>query len=48
MNMDLNLSHKENYIPPDSHIILNNYTFNEAVKYDKRELCVIFYIFALS
>ena len=48
MNMDLNLSSHENYIPPESNIILNNYTFKEALKYDKRELCVIFYIFALS
>ena len=48
ININLNLSRGENYIPPDSHIILNNYTFQEAVKYDLRELCVIFYIFILS
>jgi hypothetical protein len=48
INIKLNLSRGENYIPPDSHIILNNYTFQEAVKYDLRELCVIFYIFLLS
>jgi hypothetical protein len=46
--MDLNLSRNKIYYPPDSHIILNNYTFEEAIKYDKRELCVIFYIYALS
>ena len=48
MNIDLNLIHNKNYIPPDSYIILNNYTFEEALKYDKRQTCEIFYIFALS
>ena len=48
INLDLNLSRNKKYIPPDSHIILNNYTFEEAIVYDKRETCVIFYIFALS
>ena len=46
--MDLNLARNKNYIPPDSHIILNNYTFEEAKKYDLRQTFVIFYIFALS
>ena len=48
MNIDLNLIHNKNYIPPESHIILNNYTFEEAIKYDKRQICEVFYIFALS
>ena len=48
INIDLNLSRIKNYIPPDSHIILNNYTFEEAVKYDRRQTCVIFYIYALA
>ena len=48
ININLNLSHGEKYIPPESHIILNNYTFEEAVKYDLRQVCVIFYIFILS
>ena len=48
INIDLNLSRNEEYIPPDSHIILNNYTFEEASEYDLREVCVLFYIFALS
>lgn len=48
ININLNLSRGEKYVPPDSHIILNNYTFQEAVKYDLRQLCVIFYIFILS
>ena len=48
INIQLNLSGNHKNIPPDSHIILNNYNFKEAVKYDLRELCVIFYIFALA
>ena len=48
ININLNLSRNKKYVPPDSHIILNNYTFKEAVKYDLRHLCVIFYIFILS
>ena len=48
INIDLNLYRNKTYIPPDSHIILNNYTFKEAIKYDKRQTCEIFYIFALS
>ena len=48
INMDINLSRNKKYIPPDSNIILNNYTFKQTVKYDKRETCVVFYIFALS
>ena len=48
IDLNLNLSKNKKYIPPDSHVILNNYTFEEAVKYDKRQLCVIFYIFALN
>ena len=46
--MNLNLISNKKYIPPDSHIILNNYTFEETIKYDLRQTCVIFYIFALS
>ena len=48
ININLNLSRHQKYIPPESHIILNNYNFEEAIKYDLRQLCVIFYIFALS
>ena len=48
INIDLNLSRHKKHIPPESNIILNNYTFSEARKYDLRQLCVIFYIFALS
>ena len=48
INIDINLYHHNIYIPPESHIILNNYTFEEAIKYDKRQICLIFYIFILS
>ena len=48
ININLNLSRDEKYVPPDSHIILNNYTFQQAIKYDLRQVCVIFYIFILS
>ena len=48
INIDLNLYSHKKYIPLNSHIILDNYTFQEAIKFDLRELCEIFYIFALS
>ena len=48
INMDLNLSRNEKYTPPDSHIILNNYTLEEAFAYDLRTLCEVFYIYALA
>jgi hypothetical protein len=46
--MNINLNRDQNFIPPNSNIILNNYIFEEAIKYDKRQLCEIFYIFALA
>lgn len=48
IKMNINLNRDQNFIPPNSNIILNNYTFEEAIKYDKRQLCEIFYIFALA
>ena len=48
INMDLNLHRNKKYIPPDSNVILNNYTFQEALKYEDRQICEIFYIFVLS
>ena len=48
INIDLNLYRHKEYIPIESHIILNNYTFEEAKQYGQRQLCLIFYIFALS
>ena len=37
-----------NYEPINSNYILTNYDFNEAIKYDKRSFCRIFYIFLIS
>ena len=35
------------YIPNNSGHVLNIYEFKEAVQYDKRNLCTIFYIFLI-
>ena len=45
-----NLNNKKNkdYTPQNSSHILNNYTYEEAIKYDMRSICIIFYIFLLS
>ena len=48
ISIDLNFSRKKKYTPQDSHITLYNYTMEEAMKYDRRQLCEIFYIFLLS
>jgi len=48
ISINLNLSRKKNYFPQNSYITLYNYTMEESFKYDKRQLCVIFYIFLLS
>ena len=45
INIDLNKKEKEQYIPKSSNIILNNYTFEEAIKYDLRSICAILYIY---
>ena len=39
---------KRTYSPQNSYQILDNYTFQEAIKYDLRSICVIYYIFLLS
>ena len=44
----ININHIENYTPQDSYQSLHNYTFEEAIKYDKRSICKIFYIYLLS
>ena len=44
----INLNQKNKIIPNNSRHVLNNYTFEEAIKYDMRSLCEIFYIFLLS
>ena len=44
----INLNNKKEYTPTTSNYILNNYTYEEAIKYDMRSICQIFYIFLLS
>ena len=44
----INLYHKNKNIPNTSRHILNNYTYEKAIKYDMRATCEIFYIFLLS
>ena len=44
----INLNHKNKNIPNTSRHILNNYTYEKAIKYDMRATCEIFYIFLLS
>ena len=46
--ININLNNIKDYSPKNSYHILNNYTFDEAVKYDMRSVCAIFYIFLLS
>ena len=46
--ININLNNKEKYNPKKSLNILNNYTFDEAIKYDMRSILAIFYIFLLS
>ena len=45
----INISeNKIKYFPKDSNQTLHNYTFNEAIKYDGRNIFRIFYIYLLS
>ena len=46
--INININNIKEYIPSNSYYILNNYTFEEAIKYDMRSICAIFYIFLLS
>jgi len=46
ININLNRIKKDR--PKDSLVILNNYTFEEAIQYDMRSVFEIFYIFLLS
>ena len=46
--ININLKNIKDYSPKNSYHILNNYTFEEAVEYDMRSVCAIFYIFLLS
>ena len=44
----INLNNYKKYIPMDSNQSLHNYTFDEAIKYDKRHIFRIAYIYLLS
>jgi hypothetical protein len=47
--ININVNSKDrNIVPNESNKILNNYTFKEAIQYDHRSFCRIFYIFLLS
>ena len=46
--ININLNKRGNYTPQSSNKILNNYTFEEAIKYDYRSICLIYYIILLS
>ena len=44
----INILHMKKYNPKDSNQTLHNYTFQEAIRYDKRSIFKIFYIYLLS
>ena len=44
----INLNDIKNYFPENSNQSLHNYTFNEAIKYEKRNIFRIAYIYLLS
>ena len=46
--ININLNKRDKYVPQESKQILNNYTFEEAIKYDYRSICLIYYIILLS
>ena len=46
--ININLNNIKGYTPKSSTHILNIYSFEEAINYDMRAVCVIFYIFLLS
>ena len=46
--ININLNNIKEYTPKNSFHILNNYTFEEAILYDMRSVCTIFFIFLLS
>ena len=48
ININLNLRKNINNNPRSSNRILNNYNYEEAIEFDKRSLCGIFYIYLLS
>ena len=48
ININVNELNKKTYIPNLSEQILNIYNFQEALKYDKRSFCTIYYIFLIA
>ena len=48
ITINLNKKNQKDYFPQQSTRILNNYTFEEAMKYDQRGLCEIYFIYLLS
>ena len=46
--ININLNDIKNSSSQDSYQTLHNYTFEEAIKYDKRSIFKIFYIYLLS
>ena len=48
ISINLNRINIEEYKPKNSLHILNIYSFEEAIEYDMRSICAIFYIFLLS
>ena len=48
ITIDLNKKNHKEYFPKKSYRILNNYTFEEAIKYDMRSICEIYFIYLLS
>ena len=46
--ININLNNIKKHKPKNSFHILNNYSYEEAIKYDLRSVCAIFYIFLLS
>jgi len=48
ININVNEVKKKTYIPNLSEQILNIYNFKEAIEYDKRNFCTIFYIFLIA
>ena len=48
ININVNKLNQKEYIPNNSRHVLNIYNFKEAIKYDKRSLCIIYYIFLIS
>ena len=44
----INANNKGNHYPLESNYVLNNYDYNEAIIYDKRNFCRIFFIILIS